>query len=110
MGDYSWDIRYYIVTNHTSLLQVSNVLLHEVALLRQQCPKLRVHPAPGAHISTAGCTILGGVHRVCARFLSCLLLLYIERLHGKISGCTFLGEVHPVGSQNKSLISDTGQL
>ena len=35
-----------------------------------QCPKLRVHPAPSMHISTAGCTILGGVHPVCARFLS----------------------------------------
>ena len=33
-----------------------------------QCPKLRVHPAPGAHISIAGCTSLGGVHPVCARF------------------------------------------
>ena len=53
-----------------------------------QCPKLRVHPAPGAHISTAGCTIFGGVHPVCARFLSSLLLLYIGRVHGKISGCT----------------------
>ena len=37
---------------------------------RNQCPKLRVHPAPGVHISTAGCTILGGVHPVCARFLT----------------------------------------
>ena len=27
-----------------------------------QCPKLRVHPAPGAHIFTARCTIFGGVH------------------------------------------------
>ena len=25
------------------------------------CPKLRVHPAPGTHISTAGCTIFEGV-------------------------------------------------
>ena len=25
-----------------------------------QCPKLKVHPAPGVHIFTAGCTILGG--------------------------------------------------
>ena len=29
--------------------------------LSMQCPKLRVHPAPSVHISTAGCTILGGV-------------------------------------------------
>ena len=72
-----------------------------------QCPKLRVHPAPGVHISTAGCTILGGVHPVCARFLSHLLLLYIGRVHGAISGCTVLREVHPASAQNKSLISDT---
>ena len=71
-----------------------------------QCPKLRVHSAPGAHIFTAGCTIFGGVHPVCARFLSYLLLLYIGRVHGAISGCTVLGEVHPVSAQNKSLISD----
>ena len=72
-----------------------------------QCPKLRVHPAPGVHISTAGCTILGGVHPVCARFLSHLLLLCIGRVHGAISGCTVLWEVHPASAQNKSLISDT---
>ena len=59
------------------------------------------------HISTAGCTILGGVHPVCARFLSHLLLVYIGRVHGAISGCTVLWEVHPASAQNKSLISDT---
>ena len=73
-----------------------------------QCPKLRVHPAPDAHISTAGCTIFGAVHPVCTRFLNYLLLLCIGRVHGSISGCTVLGEVHPVSAQNKSLISDTG--
>ena len=73
-----------------------------------QCPKLRVHPAPCVHISMAGCTILGSVHPVCARFLSHLLLLYIGRVHGAISGCTVLWEVHPESAQNKSLISDTG--
>ena len=72
-----------------------------------QCPKLRVHPTPGVHISTAGCTILIGVHPVCARFLSHLLLLYIGRVHGAISGCTVLWEVHPASARNKSLISDT---
>ena len=72
-----------------------------------QCPKLRVHPAPGVHISTAGCTILGGVYPVCARFLSHLLLLYIGGVHGAISGCIVLWEVHPASAQNKSLISDT---
>ena len=77
---------------------------------QNQCPKLRVHPAPGVHISTAGCTILGGVHPVCARFLSHLLLLYIERVHGAISGCTVLWEVHPASAQKKSLISDTENL
>ena len=74
---------------------------------KKQCPKLRVHPAPGVHISTAGCTILGGVHPVCASFLSHLLLLYIGRVHGAISGCTILQKVHPASAQNKSLISDT---
>ena len=72
-----------------------------------QCPKLRVHPAPGVHISTAGCTIFECVHPVCARILSHLLLLYIGRVHGAISGCTVLWEVHPASAQNKSLISDT---
>ena len=76
-------------------------------LYNVQCPKLRVHPAPGAHISTAGCTISGGVHPVCASFLSHLLLLYTGRVHGSISGCTVLWEVHPASAQNKSLISDT---
>ena len=72
-----------------------------------QCPKLRVHPAPGVHIFSAGCTIFGGVHPACARFLRYVLILYIGRVHGSISGCTVLGDVHPVSAQNKSLISDT---
>ena len=72
-----------------------------------QCPKLRVHPAPGEHIFTAGCTIFGGVHPVCARFSSHFVLLYIGRVHGPFSGCTVLREVHPASAQNKSLISDT---
>ena len=75
--------------------------------IKMQCPKLRVHPAPDVHISTAGCTILGGVHPVCARFLSNLLLLYIGRVRGSYSACTVLCEVHPASAQNKSLISDT---
>ena len=61
--------------------------------------EIKVHLAPGAHISMAGCTIFAGVHPVCARFLSCLLLLYIGRVHGEISGCTVLGEAHPVSAQ-----------
>ena len=44
---------------------------------------------------------------MCARFMSYLLLLYIERVHGAISGCTVLWKVHPASAQNKSLISDT---
>ena len=72
-----------------------------------QCPKLRVHPAPGVHISMAGCTILEGVHPVCARFLGHLLLLYIGRVHGTISVCAVLWELHPASAQNNSLISDT---
>ena len=66
------------------------------------------------HISTAGCTISGGVHPMCARFLSTLLLLYIGRVHGAISGCTLLWEVHPASAQTKKayfrrLISNTLQ-
>ena len=72
-----------------------------------QCPKLRVHPAPGAHISAAGCTIFGGVHPECARFFESLSLLHSRRVHGENPGCTVLREVHPVGAQNKTLISDT---
>ena len=72
-----------------------------------QCPKLRGDPAPGVHVSRAGCTILGGVHLVCACFLSHLLLVYIRRVHRAISGCTVLWEVHPASTQNKSLILDT---
>ena len=32
------------------------ILLHSIDLctIHMQCPKLRVHPAPGVHISTAG--------------------------------------------------------
>ena len=44
---------------------------------------------------------------MCARFLSHLLLLYIERVHGAISGCKVLWAVHPASAINKSLISDT---
>ena len=63
-----------------------------------QCPKLRVHTAPGVHISAAGCTIFGRMHPECARFLSFLLLLHIGRVHGENSGRTVLGGVHPVGA------------
>ena len=100
-----------------------NTILYNCCLFYCQCPKLRVHPAPGAHISKAGCTLFGGVHPVCARFLSNLTFLYIGRVPGAIFGCTVLGEVHPVsdskgswfdsrhnlvpGSQNNTLISDT---
>ena len=60
-----------------------------------QCPKLRVHPAPGVHIFTAGCTFFEQ------------FIISIYWVHGAISRCTVLGEVHPVSAQNKSLISDT---
>ena len=67
-----------------------------------------MHPVPGSHISKAGCTIFGGVHPVCARYLSNVTFLCIGRVHGAIFGCTLLGEVHPVSAQNNTLISDTG--
>ena len=67
-----------------------------------------MHPAPGAHISAAGCTIFGGVHPECARFFfENLSLLHIRRVHGENPRCTVLGKVHPMGAQNKTLISDT---
>ena len=66
-----------------------------------------MHPAPGEHISAAGCTIFGGVHPECARFFWNLSLLHIRRVHGENPGCTVLGELHSVGAQNKTLISDT---
>ena len=71
------------------------------------CTVSEIKGAPCMHISMAGCTILEGVHPVCARFLSHLLLLYIGKVHGTISGCTVLWEVHPASAQNNSLISDT---
>ena len=61
----------------------------------------------GVQISTSGCTIFGGVHPVCVRVLSYLLLLYIRRVHGEMSGCKVLWDMHPASAQNKSLISDT---
>ena len=42
---------------------------------------------------------------MCARFLSHLLLLYIERVHGAISGCTVSWAVHSASAQNKTLVS-----
>ena len=130
-----WEIQFSLFRchpdNHACMITYSNLRPETVFLLNQtpvspthmaycilwqnvifipiliQCPKLRVHPAPGAHIFTAGCTIFGGVHPACARFLSHLLYLHIMRVHGEITGRTFLGEVHPVGAPNKILISDT---
>ena len=63
---------------------------NENSQFKKQCSKLRVHPAPGVHISAAGCTIFGGVHPECARFFEYLSLLHTRRVHGKISGCAVL--------------------
>ena len=43
-------------------------------------------------------------------FFEPFIMVYMGRVHGAISGCTVLWEVHPVSAQNKSLISDTGQV
>ena len=85
-GDY-----YYFTktVSTTRVLTYEHIMIIAIGI-PMQCPKLRVHPAPGVHISRAGCMILGGVHPVCARFLSNLLLVYIGRVHGAISGCTIL--------------------
>ena len=40
-------------------------------------------------------------------FFEPVIQLHIERVHGKTPGRTVLGEVHPVGTPNKTLISDT---
>ena len=73
--------------------QWTTMFVSEIFLMYLKCPKLRVHPAPSVHISTAGCTILAGVHSVCASFFRHLLLLYyIGKVHGAISGCTVLWE------------------
>ena len=43
-------------------------------------------------------------------YFSYLFLLHIGRVHGENSGRTVSGGVHPVGAQNKTLISDTGNV
>ena len=57
--------------------------LHFPNLLSWQCPKLRVHPAPGAHIFTDRCMIFGGV------FFENLSLLHIRGCIEKIPGAQF---------------------
>ena len=54
-----------------------------------QCLKLRVHPAPSVHIFTAGCTIFGGVHPVCAHFLSQLYSYILRGYMDKFPGPQF---------------------
>ena len=58
-------------------------------LLPDQCSKLRVRPAPGAHISVGVRTFFWIVRPVCARFFNDLLLLYIRGVHGQAAGRTF---------------------
>ena len=64
-----------------------------------QCSKLRVHTAPGAHISVDG--------RTFAHFFNEILWLYTRGVHGQAAGCTFYEHVRPDGAQNKTLISNT---
>ena len=40
-------------------------ILHDIFLLDAQCLKLRVYPAPEAHISDEGRIIFGSVHPMC---------------------------------------------
>ena len=80
-----------------------------VQTIAKSVSKIKGAPCTPAHIFTAGCTIFGGVHPLCARFLSHFVLLYIGRVHGPFSACTVLKEVHPVSAQNNSLISDTAK-
>ena len=75
------------------------------AYITHQCPKLRVHPAPGALPFDFRRCVPG----VCT-FFEPVIQLHIKRVHGKTPGHTFLGEVHPVGAPNKTLISDTAHI
>ena len=64
-----------------------------------QCSKLRVRPAPDAHISVVGCT-----------FFNELLWLYTRGVHGEGVGRTFYEPVHSDRAHNQTLISNTGML
>ena len=68
-----------------------------------QCPKLRVHPAPGAHISAAGCTIFRGVHPECTRLFEILSLIHIRRVHSKNPGCRVFRSGAPGGCTKQNL-------
>ena len=72
-----------------------------------QCSKLRVHSAPGAHISAAGRTFFGRVRPMCAHIFIQFSLLHTRGVHRKIPGRTVLICVHPRGAQNKTLFSNT---
>ena len=67
---------------------------------------VRVHPAPGAHISMAGCTILGGVHPVCARFLSYLSLLCCSKNKSEKSQFLIYITFYTMNSKNDCDIID----
>ena len=65
-----------------SLFYLIYIEKNDLKVQQGVCPKLRVPPALGAHIFAAGCTFFGGVHPECPRFMSCLPLLHIRRVHG----------------------------
>ena len=75
-----------------------------ISMLQHHGPKLRVHPAPGAHIFMAGCTLFGGVHAVCPCFLSHLLLLYIGRCMELFPGAQFSGTEHLYQKEKNSVL------
>ena len=75
-----------------------------------QCSKLTVHTAPCAHISVDGRTFFRAVRPVRARFFNEILWLYTRGVHGQAAGCTFYEPVRPDGAQNKTLISNTGNM
>ena len=80
------------------------------SLQQRQCSKLRVRPAPSAHISVDGGTFFCAVPPVCARFFNLLLWLNTRGVHEQAAGCTFYETVRPDGAQNKTLISNTERL
>ena len=71
-----------------------------------QCSKLKVHSAPGVHISEAGRTFFGCVRPLGAHFFTQFSLQYTRGVHRKTPERTVSICVHPRGTQNKTLISN----
>ena len=75
--------------------------------LVSQCSKLRVHSAPGAHISAAGRTFFRRVCPMYSHLYTQFSLQYTRGVHGKIPGGTVSICVHPWSAHKKNLILNT---